>query len=84
MCRLVRSTSVATALLLALPTIKSPSQWPGSDLSAAEAGRSAMGRYRPNAERLACSARPRGLRRRRCRGSFSQGPGSRLAPAESP
>ena len=33
-CRLVRSTRVAAAVLFAAPTIRSPSQWPGSARSA--------------------------------------------------
>ena len=41
-----------------------------------------MGRYSPSAERLACSQRPRGFLRRRCRGSLSQDPGFSPLSAE--
>ena len=40
--RVVRSTSVATALRPIAPTIRSPSQWPGTARSAASGGRSEM------------------------------------------
>ena len=53
--RLTRSTSVAAALRLAAPTIRSPSQWPGSLRSPAAAGRWLSGRVSPSA--LARSSR---------------------------